>query len=1078
MNKHSEDRPDWQDQRKKIIGLGESSLRKSYYPELREKMAELERKNIELNAAYEELASGEEELRQNYEELSAKERDLRESEEKYRNLIENTFDGVVIHQDRIVVFANRTAARLMGCASSGELLGRSIFDIVHPDFRQIVAERATNALESAQLPRHEQFLRHDGTALDVDVVATPISWEGSPAVQVAFRDMTAQKEAEVALKESEQRYRTLVETTETGFVIVDTEGKVVDANQKYVQLSGHRGLADILGRSVVEWTADYEKEKNARALEQCARLGFLRNFEIDYTDTSGTITPIEINATVVPFGNTSRILTLCRDISDRRKTEQALRESEQFYRTIFNTTGSASVIIDKDTTLIRANEGFARLSGYSIEELEGKHRWTGFVAQDDLEQMQRYHKKRREDPGSAPGTYEFRFVDRNGTTRYCISYVAMIPGTDMSIASLVDISGRVMAEHELEKKNSELRTTYDELAENEEELRQNYEELSARERDLGESEHRNTILLHAIPDMMFVISRDGVYRDFSVPDSYVPAVPVDQILGRNIRDSGFGDEPAETMLHHIRQALDTRELQQFEYELALPHGNRQYEARLVPLHEDTVLGIVRDISERKQVEAALRKLSTELQLILKSMINAFVIWDSVFDANGNYVSFRFGYFNDSYARIAGVKLEDVQGKDVFEVWPDTETSWLDVYREVALTGEPKTFEMYHAPTNGCYHCNAYRPQDTPDRICVIFEDITERKRGEDALRSAKNHLEAIYEGSPDLIFVHAADGHIIDVNENVLRAFGLSRKEALSADPRDTSGRGYTLEMAIEHMRTALEEGQAEFFWVAKRKTGEEFQVEVRLRRIESVNERGETEPRVLAIVRDITEQRMAEKALDQSRKKLGLLNTIIFQDIQSTIFALSAYLQLAGSNVDEDKARSYAEKEAFLIHKIVSSLNFAKNYQDMGIHPPRWQNINQVFLYAISHLDSLKVSRNVQVSGLECYADPLLEKVFFNMVENIFLHGQRVTEISLTCQESADGLLLVLADNGVGIPDEEKQKIFERGYGRNTGLGLFLVREILSITGITIRENGTDGAGARFEMAIPKGAYRFSDRE
>ncbi len=163
-----------------------------------------------------------------------------------------------------------------------------------------------------------------------------------------------------------------------------------------------------------------------------------------------------------------------------------------------------------------------------------------------------------------------------------------------------------------------------------------------------------------------------------------------------------------------------------------------------------------------------------------------------------------------------------------------------------------------------------------------------------------------------------------------------------------------------------------------------------------------------------------------------------------------------------------------FLIHKIVNSLNFAKNYQEMGIHPPRWQDVNQVFLFAISHLDSLKVSRDIRVRGLDVYADPLLEKVFFNLIENIFLHGQRATEISLAYDEAEDGIHLILKDNGVGIPEGEKQKIFERGYGKNTGLGLFLVREILSITGITIRENGEEGQGARFEILIPKGAYRF----
>jgi K+-sensing histidine kinase KdpD len=279
----------------------------------------------------------------------------------------------------------------------------------------------------------------------------------------------------------------------------------------------------------------------------------------------------------------------------------------------------------------------------------------------------------------------------------------------------------------------------------------------------------------------------------------------------------------------------------------------------------------------------------------------------------------------------------------------------------------------------------------------------------------------------------------------------------------------------MEYIRTALEKGQAGFDWVSKRKNGEEFPVEIRLRRLEFVNEHGVMEPRILAIGRDITEQQMAKRALEQARKKLSLLNTVIFQDIQSTIFALSAYIQLAGSSRDEAKVQSYSAKETFLINKVVASLNFTKNYQDLGLHPPRWQNVGQVFLYAISHLDTLNISREVHVDRLEIYADPLLEKVFFNMVENSFIHGQRVTAISMSYAETGEGLVITLTDNGIGIPAEEKPKIFTQGGVKNAGFGLFLVHEILSITGISIRETGEQGKGVRFEILVPKGAYRFS---
>ena len=109
-----------------------------------------------------------------------------------------------------------------------------------------------------------------------------------------------------------------------------------------------------------------------------------------------------------------------------------------------------------------------------------------------------------------------------------------------------------------------------------------------------------------------------------------------------------------------------------------------------------------------------------------------------------------------------------------------------------------------------------------------------------------------------------------------------------------------------------------------------------------------------------------------------------------------------------------------------------------------------------------------------EIYADPLLEKVFYNLIDNAIRYGETVTAIRFYYQISDKGLALICEDDGVGVPAESKEQIFERGIGRNTGMGLFLTREILLITGITIQENGTYGKGARFELLIPNGAWRF----
>jgi PAS domain S-box-containing protein len=147
-------------------------------------------------------------------------------------------------------------------------------------------------------------------------------------------DITEWKAGEIANRESEDKYRTLIETTDTGFVILDNNGTVIDANAEYVRLTGHKRLEDIIGRSVTEWTTESERKKNALEIMKCFETGFVRNLEINYTDKDGKLTPIEINATVLATNKGSLILTLCRDISKRKQADEELVESEERYRQI------------------------------------------------------------------------------------------------------------------------------------------------------------------------------------------------------------------------------------------------------------------------------------------------------------------------------------------------------------------------------------------------------------------------------------------------------------------------------------------------------------------------------------------------------------------------------------------------------------------------------------------------------------------------------------------------------------------------------------------------------------------------
>jgi PAS domain S-box-containing protein len=146
-----------------------------------------------------------------------------------------------------------------------------------------------------------------------------------------------------------------------------------------------------------------------------------------------------------------------RDITKRKQVENALRENEERYRSVFENTGTATVIIEQDRTISMANTEFERLSGFTKEEIEGKMKWTAFVLREDLERMTEYHGNRREGLGDPPTEYEFRFIDRAGRVLNILNKVSMIPGTRKSVASLLDISERKRIEEEKRRLEGQLR---------------------------------------------------------------------------------------------------------------------------------------------------------------------------------------------------------------------------------------------------------------------------------------------------------------------------------------------------------------------------------------------------------------------------------------------------------------------------------------------------------------------------------------------------------------------------------------------------------------------------------------------
>jgi signal transduction histidine kinase len=227
--------------------------------------------------------------------------------------------------------------------------------------------------------------------------------------------------------------------------------------------------------------------------------------------------------------------------------------------------------------------------------------------------------------------------------------------------------------------------------------------------------------------------------------------------------------------------------------------------------------------------------------------------------------------------------------------------------------------------------------------------------------------------------------------------------------------------------------------------------------------------------LREVNERLAAsESAFQTANRKLNLLSSVTRHDIRNQLTALLTYLELSHMQVSDPLEIAHIEKEQALAHAIERQIEFMKTYEDIGVHTPQWQDIRTIGERLRLRLPVTGVALEVNVEGIEIYADPLLEKVFENLADNSLRHGERVRQITITSREGENGEMNILyEDDGVGIRDEVKEKIFIKGFGKNTGLGMFLSREILAITNLTIREIGTFGSGVRFEIHIPEDKHR-----
>jgi PAS domain S-box-containing protein len=233
-------------------------------------------------------------------------------------------------------------------------------------------------------------------------------------------------------------------------------------------------------------------------------------------------------------------------------------------------------------------------------------------------------------------------------------------------------------------------------------------------------------------------------------------------------------------------------------------------------------------------------------------------------------------------------------------------------------------------------------------------------------------------------------------------------------------------------------------------------------------------EKRVIITFVEITRRVHAERALKVANDKLKLLSRISHDHLRSTIDQMVLTVKNADEHCSDTVARGFFNQMRALSLLLTRQLFLTESYKNLGNSPPAWLGVQQILESANLAPTTISVSVRFWTERLEIYADPLFKDVLIHLAENAISHGIKIKNLIVTYHETHEGLDLILEDDGIGIPADKKQRIFEYDEGGHAGIGLFICREILGVTGMTIAETGTEGNGARFVIHVPTDGYRI----
>lgn len=401
---------------------------------------------------------------------------LKLSEERYRSFIQN-LQGIAYRADmnNIPVFLHGDVEQITGYSEEDLLSGKSLWDdlVLSEDkdqMKESIEKLKTQGNFATELIY--RIKRRDGRICWIrDNIQNICDDSGKPeSIQGIVYDITSIKEAEASLRRSDERYRLLADNVKDVIWVLDKNLNYTYISPSVEKMRGYTvEEAMILPLDTIFTGRSYRYiNKLIPEVFALQEKGEIPNpnrsltFESELVCKDGSYIWVEVTASFAfdSHGNPVGFVGVTRDISERKKAEESIRQREETYRTIFENTGTAMIIIEDDTTISLVNDEFGKLTGYTRDEVEGKKSWVDFIVPEDMERLLSCHNLRKTNPEAAPKKYDFRFQNRQGLTNNAYATVTVIPGTQKAVVSLLDISETKKASEELRVSREQLRNLH------------------------------------------------------------------------------------------------------------------------------------------------------------------------------------------------------------------------------------------------------------------------------------------------------------------------------------------------------------------------------------------------------------------------------------------------------------------------------------------------------------------------------------------------------------------------------------------------------------------------------------------